>query len=171
MHLFRLLALLLLFISLLNQQTAGQSDNDRSISFTFGRGTEFKHGLRAKIFSVSLGPGRATPESRWMSQFGAFYHVHENLEYDDYSRADKANYYVEGAIFAGLFYSYGRFFRISRLQGIYVYAGTGLGVLQFKDLTLPYALPQAGINYTYSLLMLDLKITMHSALVNIGLNY
>lgn len=142
----------------------------RSIGISAGKGFTLetsKKELKASSFELFAGPGlRNSKHSRWAAQFGF---VYSRRDFTNEANSDEP---AGRHIFWGLFYNYGRYFHISEHQGVYAYAGSGLGGLFFRGGPgFPMIWPEAGVNYRYSILFADLKGSWAGVILSFGLIY
>ncbi|MGE5364178.1 MAG: hypothetical protein ACM3SM_08605 [Bacteroidota bacterium] len=140
-----------------------------NFGFTFGRGFSFldpPKGINVTSIEFFLRPGlRNCTSSRWASQWGASFiqaQSEENIE-DSYEKEKK------DIVFFGLSYLYGKYFYIADSQGLYAYGGAGFGAILSQSLSLPMILPQIGLSYRNSIILLDLKCTLGTAGLSAGL--
>jgi hypothetical protein len=146
----------------------------KSFGILYGPGISFNKCISLTSFELFVGPGlKKSTCSRWSSQVGIIYNsIKYHCIIDDYALREGINedrYYD----FA---YTYGRYFHISEKQGIYTYTGAALGlsitgVNNNDPFYLPDATPLLGINYRYSILISDIKMSLRGIVVSFGLTY
>lgn len=86
----------------------------------------------------------------------------ENIE-DSYEKEKK------NIIFFGLSYLYGKYSYIANNQGLYAYGGAGFGAILSQSLSIPMILPQIGLSYRNTIILLDIKCTLGTAALSAGL--